>query len=73
VSPLQPSTGLEERRELAPQRGQEQTPNQKRILKATERSFLHVYTDAFGGQGRGLEAVASLPNVESRLPIANSR
>ena len=51
VSPLQPTKGFGERREL-PQRGPGQSPGRKRILaflKATERSFLYLYDKIWGG------------------------
>ena len=37
------------------------------ILNATECSFLHLYAEIFGGQGQGLGAIATCPNVEPRL------
>jgi len=52
VSPLQPTKGFGERREL-PQRGPGQSPGRKRILaflKATERSFLYLYDKIWGEQ-----------------------
>ena len=59
VSPLQPTRGSGERREL-PQRGPGRSPGVRdgapvengfwRFLKATERSFLYLYDKICGGQ-----------------------